>query len=387
MRVATVFLMVVLTATTARAQDSLRDVLTFLMTNQAVQTADFERDRAAAEAARDTLAASMLINLTSAPIAASSGGFLYRLNPELGTVERASETFGTLFVERALTSGAGNVLFGAAATTASYGRLNGNDLKDGSFLTVANKFRDEAQPFDTESLTMKLRASTMTLFANIGVTDAFDLGVVVPLVSVNIEGQRVNVYRGTSFVQASGTGTASGVADIALRAKYGIVQGRGGSVAAAGELRLPTGDEDNLLGAGSTSWRVMGVASLERGPASVHANGGIARGGLSDETFFAGAVSVAISPRATFTGEVLRRHVSDLRQFSLVSAPHPSAVGVDTFRLTNGADGTTLWTAITGVKVNLGNTVVVGGHLQWSLTDRGLTSTLTPTVALEYSIR
>ena len=387
MRVATVFLMVMLTATTARAQDSLRDVLTFLMTNQAVQTADFERDRAAAEAARDTLAASMLINLTSAPIAASSGGFLYRLNPELGTVERASETFGTLFVERALTSGAGNVLFGAAATTASYGRLNGNDLEDGSFLTVANKFRDEAQPFDTESLTMKLRASTMTLFANIGVTDAFDLGVVVPLVSVNIEGQRVNVYRGTSFVQASGTGTASGVADIALRAKYGIVQGRGGSVAAAGELRLPTGDEDNLLGAGSTSWRVMGVASLERGPASVHANGGIARGGLSDETFFAGAVSVAISPRATLTGEVLRRHVSDLRQFSLVSAPHPSVVGVDTFRLTNGADGTTLWTAITGVKVNLGNTVVVGGHLQWSLTDRGLTSTLTPTVALEYSIR
>jgi hypothetical protein len=386
-RIAVGVLVMVLTAASAHAQDTLRDVLTFLMTNQAVQTEDFERDRAAAEGARDTLAASLLINLTSAPIAASSGGFLYRLNPELGTVERASETFGTLFVERALTSGAGNVLFGASATTASYGRLNGNELDDGSFLTVANKFRDEAQPFDTESLTMNLRASTMTLFANVGITDAFDVGVVVPLARVHIEGERVNVYRGTSFVQASGTGTASGLADIALRAKYGIAQGRGGAVAAAGELRLPTGDEENLLGAGSTSWRLMAVASLERGPASVHANGGIARGGLSDETFFAGAVSVALNPRATFTGEVLRRHVSDLRQFSLVSAPHPTAVGVDTFRLMNGADGTTLWTAITGVKWNLADTVVVGGHLLWSLTDRGLTSTLTPTVALEYSIR
>jgi hypothetical protein len=386
-RVAAFFLILFFTSSAAQAQDSLRDVLTFLMTNQSVQTADFERDRAAAEAARDAVARSLLINLTSAPIAASSGGFLYRLNPELGTVERASETFGTLFVERALTSGEGNILFGAAATTASYGRLNGFDLKDGSFLTVANQFRDEQQPFDTESLTMNLRASTMTLFANVGVTDAFDVGVVVPLVRVNIEGERLNVYRGTPFVQAAASGSASGLADIAFRAKYAFVQARSGSVAAAGELRLPTGDEKNLLGAGSTSWRVMGVASFERGAASLHANGGIARGGLSDEKFFAGAVSVAVHPRATITGEVLRRSVSDLRAFSLTSAPHPTVAGVDTFRLTNGADGTTLWTAITGVKWNLGDTVVVGGHLLWSLTDRGLTATVTPTIAIEYSIR
>ena len=386
-RVGIFFFVVLLTAGTARAQDSLRDVLTFLMTNQSVQTADFERDRAAAEAARDTVARALSINLASAPIAASSGGFLYRLNPELGTVERASETFGTLFVERALTSGAGNVLLGASGGTSSYDSLNGFNLTNGSFLTIANKFRDEQQPFDTESLTMDLRASTLTLFANVGVTDSFDVGVVVPLASVNIDGQRVNIYRGTTLVQATATGTASGLADIALRAKYAFVQTRNGAVAAAGELRLPTGDEDNLLGAGSTSWRIMGVASYEHGAASVHANGGITRGGLSDETFFAGAVSVAVHPRATFTGEVLRRQVTDLRDFALTSAPHPTVAGVDTFRLTSGVDGTTLWTAITGVKWNLGDTVVIGGHLLWSLTDRGLNAPVTPTVAVEYSIR
>jgi hypothetical protein len=387
MRIASVVVTVLLAATPAAAQDTLGDVLTFLMTNQAVRTGDFERDRAAAEAARDAFARALLINLTSAPIAASSGGFLYRLNTELGTVQRASETFGTLFVERALPSGAGNVLFGVTASTASYGRLNGADLEDGSFLTVANQFRDESRPFDTETLSMHLRARTLTMFASAGVTDSLDLGIVVPIVSVELDGERVNVYRGTSFVQASANGTASGLADIALRAKYALLQSHAGNIAGVGEVRLPTGDDENLLGAGSASWRLMGVASLERGVASLHANGGIVRGGLSDETFFSGALSVAVHRRATITGEVIRRDVSDLHGFLLASAPHPTVAGVDTYRLTNDGEGTTLWTAITGVKWNVGETLVLGGHVLWSMNDRGLTARITPTVALEYSIR
>ena len=91
----------------AQTPATLSDVIGFLVTNQAVPTADFEKDRAAAEAARDTISRALLINLTSVPIATSSSGFLYRLNPELGTVQRASETFGSFFTERALTAGNG----------------------------------------------------------------------------------------------------------------------------------------------------------------------------------------------------------------------------------------------------------------------------------------
>jgi hypothetical protein len=385
--VASVFLVVLLMSTAAAAQDTMRDALTFLMTNQGVQTSDFQRDRAAAEAAGEAMQRALLVNLTSAPIATSSGGFLYRLNPELGTVERATETFGTLFVERALTAGQGNFSFGMAGTTASYGRLNGYDLHDGTFVTVANRFRDETEPFDTESVTMQLRASTMTFFANLGVTDQFDIGAVVPLARINLEDERLNTYRGTSAAQAFATGSASGLADIALRAKFAVLRTRAGGIAAAGEVRLPTGDEENLLGAGSTQWRLLAVGSLENGPLSVHGNGGIVRGGLSDETFFAGAVSAAVHPRATITGEIVRRHVTDLHGFALSGAPHPTASGVDTFRLAESIDPTTLWTAITGVKWNVSDTLVIGGHLLWSLRDRGLTSDFTPTVALEYSIR
>ena len=380
-------LLLCLMSSPASAQDTLRDAVTFLMTNQAVQTGDFQRDRAAAEAARDTVARALLINLASAPIGTSSGGFLYRLNPELGTVQRASENFGTFFVERALVGGGGSGSFGVTGTTAEYGRLNGYDLEDGSFMTVANRFRDETEPFDTESLTMKLRASTMTFFANYGVTDDFEVGVIVPVARISLEGERLNVYRGTAFVQSAATGTASGLADVALRAKYGLFTNGIASLAAAGELRLPTGDEENLLGAGSTSWRLLGVASFENGPVGLHLNGGIVGGGISDETIMAAALAVALHPRATLTGEILRRHVSELRPFELTGAPHPSVSGVDTFRLTAGADSSTLMTAIAGFKWNVSDTVVLGGHLLWSLNDRGLSATVTPTIALEYSVR
>jgi hypothetical protein len=377
---------VLLTAKSVQAQETLRDAVTVLMTNQAVQTGDFQRDRDAAEAARDTIARSLLVNLTTAPIGTSSGGFLYRLNPELGTVERASESFGTFFVERALTVGQGVVSFGFSSSTELFNRWNGQNLDDGSLVTVANRFRDEPQPFDTESLTMHLRASTLTLLANVGVTDQLDIGVAVPIARLNLEGERINVYRGTSYVQAGVSGTASGLADIAIRAKYSLFSSTAGGVAAAGEIRLPTGNEDNLLGAGSMSWRLMGVGSLENGALGLHVNGGIVRGGISNETIVSGAASVAVHPRATVTGEFIGRHVSELRDFVLVGAPHPTVNGVETFRLTAGANAITLFTGIAGVKWNITDTLVLGAHVLFPLTDRGLTASVTPSVGIEYSL-
>ncbi len=135
------------------------------------------------------------------------------------------------------------------------------------------------------------------------------------------------------------------------------------------------------------SWRLLGVASFESGPIGVHANGGVVRGGIADEIVLAGALAVALHPRATFTTELLRRHVSGIGAFELTSAPHPSVSGVDTLRLTTSLDGSTLVTAATGIKWNITDTVVLGGHLVWALSDRGLTAPVTPTIALEYSMR
>ena len=385
MRLATAAAACWLTAAPAFAQQTVSDVVGFLVTNQAVLTEDFERDRAAAEAARDTISRALLASLTSVPLATSSSGFLYRFNPMLGTVERATESFGGFFVERALTAGRGRASFGISATSSGFDKLDGRELRDGTLVTVANTFRDETAPFDVETLTLRLRTSTMTLFGSLGVTDRLEIGGAVPLVRLDLEGERINVYRGTTFLQASGTAEASGVADIALRAKYAIVAGPRGGIAAAAELRLPTGDEVSLLGAGESSWRILGIGSFEDGPLALHGNIGVVRGGIADEFNFAGGVSLAVSPRVTMSAELLGRRVPDLRQILLASAPHPTIVGVDTLRLVAGEGGSTMANAIAGFKWNVAGSLVLGGYVAWPFTNRGLTAPITPTFALEYA--
>ena len=64
----------------AHAQETMRDVLSFLLTNQAVRTGDIERDAAATAATRDTISRALLIELATLPISTSSGGFTYLFN-------------------------------------------------------------------------------------------------------------------------------------------------------------------------------------------------------------------------------------------------------------------------------------------------------------------
>jgi hypothetical protein len=127
------------------------------------------------------------------------------------------------------------------------------------------------------------------------------------------------------------------------------------------------------------------VASTERGVWGMHANVGIVRGGVSDETTFNGAASIAAHPRLTISGELLGRQVSELRDLTLMSAPHPTIVGVDTLRLAPGLTGSTLLNAVISTKWNVSGTLVLSGYVAWPLVSRGLTASITPTIGLEYA--
>jgi len=369
----------------ALAQSTVTDIVSFLVTNQSIPTGDAARDRAAAEAARDTITRALLVNLASVPIGTSSSGFLYRLNPELGTVERATQSFGGFFVERAFSPGHGRATFGLSASSSSFNRLDNEDLRDGSFLTTANRFTDEAAPFETESLTLHIRSSTMTAYASVGVTDRIELGAALPFVRLELEGQRVSVYRGQTFLQASGSATASGIADAALRAKYTFFSAHDGGAAIAAEVRLPTGDDANLLGAGDLGFRLFGIAALERGPLMLSGNAGIVRGGVSAEFNTGIAAAVAVHPRLSLTGEFLARRVDELRPLVRFAAPHPTIAGVQTIRLgVDETEGSTVAAGITGFKWNPTGTLVIGAHIRWAFTSTGLTAPITPAVGVEY---
>src|SRR6202158_950107 len=204
----------------AQAHQSVSEVLTFLVTNQTVATGNFERDRSAAQATSDTISRALLANLATLPVPTSSGAFAYRLNPTLGTMERATESFGPFFVDRAQTTGPRQAAFGLTFQHLSFGSLDGRNLRDGSLVTTANQFADERTPFDVDQLTLNIDASIATFSGNVGVSDSLEVGFAAPMVSLRVGGSRINPYRGRAFKQATAGSRAIGLADVVLRTKY-----------------------------------------------------------------------------------------------------------------------------------------------------------------------
>jgi len=369
----------------AHAQQSMRDVLSFLLTNQAVRTGDIEKDAQATAATRDTISSALLIELATLPISTSAGGFTYLFNSELGTRERASSGFGPFFVERALTSGRNQMSFGATFRFSKFDRLDGNDLRSGDFLTTATQFRDEPRPFDVETVTLELKTRTVTGFANYGISDRVDVGVAVPIVSMELAGERINTYRGQTIPQAAATATTTGVADMAITARAHLLGARANGVTAGAELRLPTGREEDLLGTGKAAIRVLGIGSVEGTRAGAHVNGGYSWGGISREANYSGAVTVTASERVTLIGEFLGRWVEGLGRIGQVTAPHPTSVGVETIRLLPTTTGVMTAMAVVGFKWNVADRWLLNANMLLPVTDRGLRARVVPAIALDYS--
>jgi hypothetical protein len=364
---------------------TVSDALLFLLTNQSVETGSPATDRAAALATGDTIARALLASLATLPVPTSSSAFVYRLNPELGTVERTTEGFGPSFVERAQTVRRGQASFGLAFQSLRFDSLDGANLRDGSFVTTANQYTDEAQPFDVDRLTLAIDAAVATFYGSVGVTDRLEVGVAAPLVSLRIDGSRVDTYRGRAFTQATATARAIGFADLVTRAKFAIYDGADGGVAAAVDLRLPTGRRDDLLGAGSTSLRLGGIATFGRGAVASHVNAGVAVGGLAREATFAWAIEAAASPRVTIDGEIVGRSIAGAGRIQNVPTPNATLEGVDTIRLVPDGSRLVTLTAVPGVKWNLSNTWVLAANVAVPLTSAGLVAPLTPFVGLDYA--
>ena len=371
--------------TTTTTRRSVQDILGFLVTNVGVQTSNVAFDTAAADATRATLTRALLASIATLPVGSSSGGFTYRFNRSLGTPERASETFGPFFVERALTSGAGQATLGMSFQYASYQSLDGRDLRNGSFVTVANQFADETQPFDTEKLALKIDTRTATFFGNVGISNRVDVGVAVPVVQLNLSGTRINDYRGITLLQASATAETMGLADVAVRSKVRLTPDGPGAIAAGVEARLPTGRQEDLLGAGTMAMRFMGLASYEDGPSGFYGNVSIGTGGIGHELAYGGAASYAATPRVTVIGEFLARRIDGIESITEVVAPHPSIRGVNTIRLEPTGINRTTALAIGGIKWNVGSLWLLHANVIMPLSDAGLTARFTPTIALDYS--
>jgi hypothetical protein len=369
----------------AASAQTLRDVLSFLMTNRSVQTDDFVRDQAAAVATSQAISSFLVAELGSLPVSSSSGGFTYRLEPTLGTTLRSSDSFGPFFTERSLTAGAHQISIGLSYQQARYSDIDGRSLGSGTLVATASKLQSETQPFDVETLTLHLSTDTVTVQTNIGITDRFDVAAALPLIRVELDGQRVDTYRGQRAIQAVASGTSSGPGDLILRAKYNLLRQGASGFAVGAEARLPTGDDRNLLGSGKATLAPRAIASYEGARAGIHGTAAYTFGGFSDEIDIAGAGTVAATSRVTLVGELAGRHLSSVGRLIDVTAPNPTLANVQTIRLSTADQATTRIVMLAGVKWNVGSTWLLNVNVTRPLTEAGLDAGWTPGITFDRS--
>ena len=380
-----VWVLLTSTAGPASAQQSITDVLTFLLTNRSIPTGDFVRDEQAAVATRDILTRFLTLEIATVPVSSSSGGFTYRLDPTLGTVVRSSDSFGPFFAERSLTSGRDQASLGIGYRSTTFDNIDGRDLRDGTLVSTSSILRSEPAPFDIETVALRIRTDTMTVTGNYGVTDRFDIGGAIPLVRVSLQGQRVDTYRGRELVQATGSASTSGLGDVVVRAKYNMFRDGGSGLAVAGEARLPTGNEEDLLGTGRTSLTPSLIGSYERDRVGIHAELGNSFSGGSDTLGYAVAVTVVAVPRLTIVGELSGLRLGGLGRLAETTQPHPGLVGVDTIRLTGVEQTTDRILAVAGFKWNIADTWLLTANVRRPLTSVGLNAGWVPTITFDYS--
>ena len=369
----------------AAGQQSMTSVLGFLLTNRSIPTDDFVRDTQAADATRDTVIRFLAAELSTLPMASPASGFTYRLDPAFGADVRTSTSFGPFFMQRSLTVGEGQTAFTLTFQRLAFSSIDGRSLRNGSLTAIASRLQGEPGPFDTETLALELDAATMTASGTYGLTDRVDLTVAVPFVSLHLKGKRTDNYRGAATIQATADANASGLGDLLVAGKYNMWRVGGSGVSVGADARLPTGDEENLLGSGKLSVAPRVIGSFDSEWLAVHGEFGYVIGGLSDALEYGGALSVVASPRVTVGAEVLGRRMAAGGRLVESVQDHPHLTDVETIRLIGTTEPATRLLLVGGVRWNIAARWLVNASVLRSVTNSGLQAHWVPTVSLDYS--
>ena len=350
------------------------------------------------------------------PLGSSSGGFTFAYDSSLGTFNRTTQTFGPAFAERAAGLGKGKYSFGMNYIHAQYKALDGFELEDGS-IKINLRHQALSPPSFVEgdviqaALKMNLKSDSTVFLFNAGITDRLDVGVGIPIIHVAMDltyhatildfathnvAPTTHVFAdGSKTRDFSSSGSASGVGDIIVRSKYNLMTTPSGGVGAGVEIRLPTGDEENMLGTGTAQTRLFFIGSAGQGKTQGHVNFGYTASGsaASDQINYVGGLEYAATPKVTVVGDILGWNLRDtirLRNSTAAFAfqQGPSApveqTSVETVALSSGSLNTALGTA--GVKLNPWGNLLLSAHVLFPLTSKsGLKSGVSPVIGFEYS--
>jgi hypothetical protein len=357
--------------------------------------------------------------IVSLPLPPPASGFTYEFDPALGVFQRTSTSFGPILSERFETIGARRVSIGFAYQKLSFDSIEGVDLRN----VPAVFTHDDAELLGgredvvTTVNAIEAEVSRTAVFISYGVTNRLDVSFAVPLVTADM------VVTSDASVQRIGTtnpethffrsveddigagrrftafGNASGLGDVTVRLKGTVRRGTTQGVALGLDLRLPTGDERNLLGTGAPGANPFVAWSGNFGALSPHINAGYQWNGesilggepgsgeakdLPDLAQYSAGAVIEVHPRITAAVDVLGRYVIDSPRLQLEdfhALDNQTILPNITF--TSGSFHEI--SAAAGLKINLFGRLLLDMNLLVRLNQAGLRDKISPLVGIEYA--
>jgi hypothetical protein len=356
--------------------------------------------------------------LAAIPLPSPASGFTYTFDETLGVYQRTTQSFGPILAERPETLGRHKFSFGVSYQHFGFDEIEGVEL--GSVPAVFTHDDAELGGGRSDVVTTRtgIDASVDQSVASFtfGVANWLDASLAVPFVRVDLGAtsdatvQRIGTtnpavhFYGAgagdygSKAQYSSKGDASGIGDLLLRLKGHVVRGQKAGLALGLDVRLPTGDEEDLLGLGTTGVRPFAAFSVGFGHAALHLNAGYLWNGdsvlagnvltgekadMPDQFTWAAGIDWGLTKRLTFVVDVTGNHVTSSPR--LVSQTFTAANGQTFPQIDFVEEAYALINGAAGVKINLGGRLLLDANVLFSLNDAGLRDKVTPLVGIEYA--
>jgi len=358
--------------------------------------------------------------LASLPLPSPASGFTYRFDTATGTFVRSTQSFGPILTDRAETIGRGRFSFGYNFQFFSFDSIEGLKLDAIPAVFTHDDYQSGGGRADVVTTRNSIEASVtqMTAALTYGVTGRFDLSLAVPVVRTSLSVRSdatiqrigtvdpaIHFFRdpdapggyGTQR-QFSASGDATGLGDLIVRAKGTVLREGNRGVALGVDVRLPTGDEGDLLGSGAYGAKPFAAFSMAWGRLAPHVNVGYQwngrsvlagdvkanrRGEMPDQLLFAVGADIGVNDRFSLALDLLGQRVIDsTRLYATSFTPQGSGLTFPDVAYRRSTYTSTAGTV--GFKLAVSRRVLANFNLRFMIDDAGLVDRAAPLVGLEY---
>ena len=362
--------------------------------------------------------------LATVPLPSPASGFTYHFDSTTGTFARTTRSFGPILAERGETIGRGKIAFGYTYQFFSYDHLDGVSLNDIPAVFTHDNSEAGGGRADVVATVNTIEATVAQYTGAItyGLTDRIDLSLAVPLVRTRLSllsnatihrigtgsDLGVHYFRDPDAIGGYGStrqffseGSAAGVGDLVARAKGTVLREGSRALAVGVDLRMPTGDEENLLGSGALGMKPFAAFSTSIGVFAPHANVAYQWNGesliagsvrddvkqdLPDQFTYALGADVLVAPRLSVIVDLFGQRIINSPRLTSRTSTRTGVAGsvtLDDIQFVNES----YWTAAGsfGMKANVAAQMLATFNLRFALSDGGLTDRLSPLLGVEWS--